>query len=63
MIQRFVEMEEKLCSTIDFVDALLSTVSEKEWIVVKELCQILEPFINAKNWVSEENLYIENWNI
>lgn len=54
MIQRFVRLEECLRSTIGLLDSMPS-ISAEEWVILKELCQILEPFDDAINCVSGES--------
>lgn len=55
MIQRFVRLEECLRSTIGLLDVSLPSISAEEWVILKELCQILEPFDDATNCISGEN--------
>nr|CAI5857915.1 unnamed protein product [Callosobruchus analis] len=55
MINRFVELEESLRSTLGLLDVQLPTISVEEWTILKELCQILAPFDEATKCVSGEN--------
>ncbi|CAH1103033.1 unnamed protein product [Psylliodes chrysocephalus] len=54
MLERFVELEESLRSTIGLLDIAFPSLSAEEWVILKELCLILEPFENATKCVSGE---------
>ncbi|XP_072400484.1 zinc finger BED domain-containing protein 4-like [Diabrotica undecimpunctata] len=55
IVERFVDLEKSLRSTLGLLDDSLPTISGEEWTILKELCQILEPFADATNCVSGEN--------
>lgn len=55
MVKRFIRLEKSLRSTMGHLDASLPIISGEEWTILKELCQILEPFADATKCVSGEN--------
>ncbi|KAJ8937228.1 hypothetical protein NQ314_011983 [Rhamnusium bicolor] len=54
-IERFIDLEVSLRSTVALLDATLPTLTMEEWSVLKELCKILRPFETATCSVSDEN--------
>ncbi|KAJ8928487.1 hypothetical protein NQ314_018957 [Rhamnusium bicolor] len=52
MIERFIELEEGVRSTLAVLDTALPQLTLEEWCVLKELKQILEPFEDATRAVS-----------
>lgn len=44
MLQRFVELEQYVKSTVTVLKKDLPAISEEEWQFIGELCNILKPF-------------------
>ncbi|CAH1107688.1 unnamed protein product [Psylliodes chrysocephalus] len=44
MLTRFVQLEDAVKTTVALIIAKLSVLSQNEWQLIKELCQILKPF-------------------
>lgn len=55
MVERFVELEPSIRSTIALLDADLPILVVEEWILLKHLCKILKPFEQATKSISGEN--------
>lgn len=54
MLDRFVELEIYIRSTLGLIDNPPESLTSEEWTVVKELIQILQPFEEATKAVSGE---------
>lgn len=54
MVERFVELESSIRSTIAVLDVDLPILTGEEWQFLKELCRILSPFESATRAVSGE---------
>ncbi|XP_045483055.1 zinc finger BED domain-containing protein 4-like [Harmonia axyridis] len=54
MLQRFIILEEAVKSTAGDIKKL-PVLTVTEWNIIKELCQILEPFEEATKYLSREN--------
>lgn len=54
MLDRFVELEIHIRSTLGLIDNPPESLTSEEWTVVKELIQILQPFEEATKAVSGE---------
>ncbi|CAH1114950.1 unnamed protein product [Psylliodes chrysocephalus] len=55
MLERFSELENCIRSTLGLLDAKLPHIIPEEWIVIKELCEILKYFEEATRSISGEN--------
>nr|XP_015837581.1 PREDICTED: zinc finger BED domain-containing protein 4 [Tribolium castaneum] len=55
MLQRFVEVEESIRTTMASIDEDLPIVTSEEWDFIKELLDVLQPLENATNIMSGEN--------
>lgn len=52
MVDRFIELEEFVSSTVAVLDVSLAQITIEEWIILKELRNILEPFEDDTRTVS-----------
>lgn len=55
MFQRFVELENPIRSVLGLLDTALPQLSVDEWILIKQLCEVLKYFEEATKSVSGEN--------
>ncbi|KAF8784933.1 Zinc finger BED domain-containing protein 4 [Argiope bruennichi] len=55
MIERFVELESFIRTTVALLDADLPHLTTKEWKTLQLLCKILKPFEDATTMASGEN--------
>jgi hypothetical protein len=55
MLQRFVDLEDAVRSTVAMLNVSLPQLSPSDWECLKELCKILKPFENATTVISGEN--------
>lgn len=55
MVERFVELEPAIRSTIALLDEDLAILTGEEWQLLKELCKILNPFESATRAISGEH--------
>ncbi|KAJ8968788.1 hypothetical protein NQ314_002096 [Rhamnusium bicolor] len=54
MLQRFIELEEAIKSTVAILEKELPILTAGEWKTIKELCKILRPFEDATKTISGE---------
>lgn len=54
MLTRFVELEEHIRSAIAVIDKDLPVLSAQQWIICKQLCQVLKPFEATTKSISGE---------
>jgi len=47
MISRFVELEDSIRGTLGLLDKGPENLKGEEWIILKEMCQVLKPFEEA----------------
>lgn len=55
MLQRFVNLEECIRSTVAVIDKELPVLTSSEWQEMKQLCQVLKPLESATRTLSGEN--------
>jgi hypothetical protein len=55
ILQRFVDLEDAVRSTVAMLNVSLPQLSPSDWECLKELCKILKPFENATTVISGEN--------
>lgn len=55
MLQRLILLEDAVKSTIALIDKQLPSISQREWLIIKNLCLILKPFDDATQNVSGES--------
>lgn len=60
MIERFVELEETVRSTVALLDAALPQLSPDEWCILMELRTILEPFEDATRAISGQQYLVSS---
>eukprot|EP00102_Acyrthosiphon_pisum_P019064 XP_016656274.1 PREDICTED: zinc finger BED domain-containing protein 1-like [Acyrthosiphon pisum] len=56
MISRFVELEDSIRGTLGLLDKAPENLKGEEWVILKEMCQVLKPFEEATRVVSGEKL-------
>ncbi|KAL4096990.1 hypothetical protein QTP88_021842 [Uroleucon formosanum] len=54
IISRFVELEDSIRGTLGLLDKAPENLKGEEWIILKEMCQVLKPFEEATRVVSGE---------
>ncbi|KAG8228342.1 hypothetical protein J437_LFUL009387 [Ladona fulva] len=54
MIERFLELEDAVKSTLATIDRDLPKITSEEWTILKELCQILKPYESITKTISGE---------
>ncbi|KNC25236.1 hypothetical protein FF38_09008 [Lucilia cuprina] len=55
MLQRFILLEEAIISTMALIDKKLPTLSQKEWLIMKNLVTIFKLFEDAKRNISGDS--------
>jgi hypothetical protein len=55
MLQRFLQLQEAVRSTIAVIEKDLPVITSQEWKILAELCSILKPFENATVTISAES--------
>lgn len=54
MISRFVELEDSIRGTLGLLDKAPENLKGEEWIILKQMCQVLKPFEEVTKVVSGE---------
>lgn len=54
MLERFIQLEEAVKSTVAIIEKQLPVLTPLEWYVVKELCPVLKPFKDVTETLSGE---------
>lgn len=54
MLDRFIELESAIKSTLALLDVELPALTFEEWKIVKQLCTVLKPFYTVTNTISGE---------
>lgn len=55
MLERFVKLEQAIRSTMAVIDTELPAISQNEWKICRELCEVLLPFFKVTNTMSGQN--------
>ncbi|KAG8228804.1 hypothetical protein J437_LFUL008725 [Ladona fulva] len=54
MIEKLLELEDAVKSTLAIIDRDLPKITSEEWTILKELCQILKPYESITKTISGE---------